>query len=131
MTQLVSVEEAREHLRIDTDADDFWLDMMITAVSAAVLAWLKEDWRAYLPLQDSNGEILEDSNGDTYPVLDELSNQVPKPQVKAAVLIELAQHYRFRDGSGVAAVPSNWGHGYSLGAGATCILAPLRKTTII
>lgn len=131
MTQLVSVEEAREHLRIDTDADDFWLDMMITAVSAAVLAWLKEDWRAYLPIQDSNGEILEDSNGDTYPVLDELSNQVPKPQVKAAVLIELAQHYRFRDGSGVAAVPSNWGYGYSLGVGATCILAPLRKTTII
>ena len=131
MTQLITIEDARDHLRIDTDADDLWLNLMITAVSGAVLSWLKEDWRAYQPLEDSNGELLEDSNGETFPVLDVNGNPVPKPQVMAAVLIELAQHYRFRDGSGAAAVPSHWGHGYTLGAGATSILSSLRKTTVI
>lgn len=131
MTQLISIEEARDHLRIDTDAEDLWLDLWISVVSSAVLAWLKDDWRAYEPAVDSNGDALEDSAGDEIPLLDQLGNPTPKAQVKGAVLIEIAQHYRFRDGSGVAAVPSQWGYGYTLGAGATALLAPLRKTTIV
>jgi hypothetical protein len=131
VTQLISIDEARDHLRIDTDADDLWLDLWISAVSSAVLAWLKDDWRAYEPAVDSNGDVLEDSAGDEIPALDQLGNATPKPQVKGAVLIEIAQHYRFRDGSGVAAVPSHWGYGYTLGAGATALLASLRKTTIV
>lgn len=127
---LVSLEEAYGHLRIDNDAEDLWLDMMIGAVSGAVISWLKDDWRAYVPALDSNGDVITDSNGDEIPALDDVGEQTVKPQVKAAVLIELAQQYRFRDGSGAAAVPPHWGHGYVLGAGATSLLSGIRKTTV-
>ncbi len=127
---LVTFEEAYGHLHIDNDAEDLWLDVMIAALSAAVLSWLKDDWRAYIAVLDSNGDPLIDSNGDEIPALDENNEMTPKPQAKAAVLVELAQQYRFRDGSGAAAVPAHWGHGYVLGAGATSLLSSLRKTTV-
>jgi len=119
---LVTIEQAKSHLRIDGDYDDQWLKMMIPAVSQAVLLWIKDEARAYQPELDSNGEPVIDSNGD------------PEMQVKSvvqvAVLTELASQYRFRDGVGVAAVPSNWGHGYTLSMGATALLVNLRKSTV-
>ena len=120
---LVTLEEARGHLRVDTLADDPWLQTWIPAVSQAALAWLKEDWRAYEP------SGVEDSNGDPIP-LEDSNGPVVKPMVKAAVLVELAQQYRFRDGSGAAVVSPHWGHGHTLGAGATALLTPLRKGTV-
>jgi len=130
MPNLVTIPEAAAHLRLDNDADEAWLEIFIPAISQAVLLWLKEDWRAYVPADDSNGDPLMDSNGDTIPALDSNGEPFPKPVVKAAVLVELAQQYRFRDGSGAQAVPSHWGHGYTLGAGATSLLTPLRKSTV-
>lgn len=130
MTQFVSIEEARDHLRIDSYADDLWLDLFITIVSSAVMGWLKDDWRCYETMVDSNGDPIEDSNGDQTPVTDVNGDMTVLPQVKGAVLVELGQQHRFRDGSGAAAVPSHWGHGYVLGAGATSLLASLRKSTV-
>lgn len=130
MTQLIGLEEARDHLRIDSYADDLWLDLFISAISQAVLSWLKDDWRAYEWALDSNGDAIEDSNGDRTPLEDDAGDLIVRPQVKAAVMVELAQQYRFRDGSGAAAVPTHWGHGFTLGAGATSLLTPLRKTTV-
>lgn len=131
MTDLVTLAEAKAHLRVDSDADDTWLAIFIPAISAAVLSWLKDDWRAYETMVDSNGDPIEDSNGDQFPVLD--SNGDPAtvlPHVKAAALVELGQQYRFRDGSGAEAVPSHEGHGYVLGRGATALLQAKRKTTV-
>lgn len=129
MTDLVTLEQARIHLRTDSEADDAWLEMMIPAISGAVFSWLKKDWRAYVPATDSEGDVILDSNGDPIPFEDSNGLTV-KPQVMAAVLVELAQQYRFRDGSDVAAVPSHWGHGYVLGAGATSLLTSVRKSTV-
>ena len=108
---LVTIDQAKSHLRIDGDYDDPWLGMMIPAVSQAVLLWLKDESRAY------DGT---DSNDD--PVV--------KPVVQSAVLIEIASLYRFREGERVASVPANWGHGYTLSLGATSLLTPLRKSTV-
>lgn len=130
MADLVSLDEAAGHLRIDNDAEDQWLALWITAISQAVLSWLKNDWRAYVPALDSSGNPIVDSHGDEIPAIDESGELTVKPMVKAAVLVELAQQYRFRDGSGAAAVPSHWGHGYTLGAGATSLLSSLRKSTV-
>lgn len=127
---LCTIEEARSHIRTDSDADDAWFAVWIPAISQAVLSWLKEDWRAYVPATDANGDVIEDSNGDPIPVEDSDGDLTVKPMVRAAVLIELAQQYRFRDGSEAAAVPSHWGHGYVLGAGATSLLVALRKATV-
>lgn len=126
MTQFVSIEDAKDHLRVDSDADDLWINLFISACSAAIISWLKDEWRCYVPVLDSNGDALEDSQGDTYPQLDINGNPIPKDQVKAAVLVELGQQYRFRDGSGAATM----GAGYILGMGATSLLAGLRKSTV-
>ena len=130
MTRLVEIDEVRRHLRVDSDADDLWIDLFAEAISDAVLSWLKEDWRAYVPALDSNGDIITDSNGDHIPALDANGEMTVKPQVKAAVLVELGQQYRFRDGSGAATVQSHWGHGYVLGQGATALLVSVRKATL-
>lgn len=120
---LVSIEEARSHLQVDTLAHDPWLNTWIPAVEAAVFSWLKQSWRAYEP----SGEV--DSQGDPIP-LEDSNGPVVRPMVRAAVLVELAQQFRFRDGSGAANVPSHWGHGHVLGIGATSLLAGIRKGTV-
>lgn len=120
---MVTLAEAKAHIRVDSDADDFWFAMMIPAISQSVLKWLKDEWRAY----ELSGDV--DSHGTPIP-LEDSHGPIVKPMVKAAVLVELAQQYRFRDGSDAAAVPAHWGHGYTLGAGATSLLTPLRKSTV-
>lgn len=122
MTPLVTIEEACEQLRIDGTADDPWLIVMIPAITAAVVGWLKDPLRAYETEEDSNGDrvLVEDSNGDN----------IPLAQVKAACLNELAERYQFRSGSGAAKHPESWGHGYVLGVGATSLLFSLRKPTV-
>lgn len=130
MADLVTIEQARAHIRIDTVADDPWLEVMIPAVSDAVMSWLKDYWRAYVLAVDSAGAVVKDSAGDPIVFFDSSGDPIVLPRVRAAVLVELAQQYRFRDGSDAAAVPSHWGHGYVLGAGATSLLASSRKSTV-
>jgi hypothetical protein len=130
MADLVGMQDARDHLRLDNDADNSWLMAWIPAISQAVMTWLKDEWRAYVLATDTDGNLLLDSSGEPIPEVDGEGDPIVKPLVGAAVLVELAQQYRFRDGSGAAAVPSHWGHGYVLGAGATSLLAALRKSTL-
>lgn len=127
--EFVTIEEARAQIRIDTAVDDQWLNLWIPAVEGAVRSWLKDEWRLYV----SSG--VEDSNGD--PIPEEDSNgPVVQPMVKAAVLVELAQQYRFRDGGGDGDMAQGGrsidgrGHGYILGRGATALLVALRKSTV-
>jgi len=132
---LVTLEEAREHLRLDADSqggpDDAWLGVFIPAVSAAIGQWLKDDWRLYSVLVDSNGDAVVDSSGDPVNEMDSAGDFTVLPNVRAACLIELDRQYRFRDGgAGETDVPSEHGHGYTLGRGATALLTPLRRPTV-
>lgn len=129
--ELVTTEEARIHLMVDTLAHDPWLAIWIPAISAAVASWLKEPWRLYMLERDGQGNLILDSNGDGIPVEDS-NGPIVHPTVKAATLVELAQQFRFRDGADAtsAHVPAHWGHGYVLGIGATSLLTALRKTTV-
>lgn len=127
MAELVTAAEAKIHLRLDTGtADDTWLAIFIPAISEAVLGWLKDEWRAYVPEQDSSG-IITDSNGDPIPA----EPLVAKWSVKAAVLLELANVYRNREGEGTDnVVPADAGYGYVLNKASTALLTPLRKPTV-
>lgn len=129
MVALVTRAEVKSHLMMDNDAADGWIDMMILAISGAVMSWLKDEWRAYEPLLDADGNVIEDSNGDPILLTDSNGDYLVKPVVKAATLVELASQFRFRDGDGAAAVPSHWGHGYVLSAGPTSLLSGLRRPT--
>lgn len=129
MASLVTLAEVKSHLMVDNDAADGWINMMILAISGAVLSWLKDDWRAYELERDAAGDPIEDSAGDYIVLLDSNGEPIPLPLVKAATLVEIASQFRFRDGDGVAAVPSHAGHGYVLSAGPTSLLTGLRKPT--
>jgi hypothetical protein len=130
-TDLVTFEEAYNHLRLDFDSggseDDAWLAVFIPAISIAVSEWLKLEHRLYMPELDSAGEAILDSAGDPVPAIPLVVN----PLVKAAVLLELGNVYRFREGEGVDnVVPSHAGHGYVLNKTSTALLTSLRRSTV-
>jgi hypothetical protein len=128
---LVTNQEAYDQLRLDDTAHDRWLAVWIPAVSQAVLNWLKDEWRAFDPMLGPDGQPVLDSAGDPIPEIDSNGEMIPKWSVKAAVLLELASQFRFRDGSGTDnVVPADAGHGYVLNKASTALLAPLRKTTV-
>lgn len=136
MVDLVTMEEARHHLRIDDvdsdgGPDDPWLAMFIPAISEAVMLWLKDPWRAYVPELDSDGNPILNSDGEPYPEVDSDGNDVVRWSVKAAVLVELASQYRYREGEGKDNVmPPDAGYGYVLNKVSTNLLTPLRKPTV-
>ena len=134
MLELVTMAEARAHLRLDSDSnggpDDEWLAIFIPAVSEAVANWLKDEWRLYVPEVDSAG-IVVDSAGDPIPALDSNGLPTTRAVVKAAVLLEIGNLFRFREGEGKDnTVPDAAGYGYSLNKTSTALLAPLRKSTV-
>lgn len=138
MTDLVTLAEARAHLRLDdpeTDggADDLWLAVFIPAISEAVLGWLKDEWRAYVPELDTDGEPVLDTDGDPIPAVDTDGEFTPKWPVKAAVLIELAYQYRYREGEGEGTPTGDLysgRYGYTLNKTSTALLHALRKPTV-
>lgn len=128
---LVTIDEAREHLRLDYDEsggpDDGWLSIFIPAISEAVSLWVKVEARLYNPELDSAGNPILDSGGDPVPA----EPLVARPVVKAAVLLELGNVYRYREGEGVDnVVPDAAGWGYVLNKTSTALLAGLRKPTV-
>ncbi|WQI19761.1 hypothetical protein U2S91_16660 [Stenotrophomonas maltophilia] len=130
MREFVTPADAREQMRIDSDADDRWLAIWIPAVSESVAAWLKQEWRLYVLQRDSDGELVRDSAGRPVPAEDSNGEPILQPAVIAATLLELASQYRFREGEGDNVVPADAGHGYVLSKAATAQLAPLRRATV-
>lgn len=56
MVMLVDLDMAKERLRIDIDAEDDTLELLIQGASAAVLNYLKIDHDTY---DDSNGDVVD------------------------------------------------------------------------
>lgn len=130
---LVTLEEAHHHLRLivfnGVSPDDPWLDVWIPVIERAVRAWLKDEWRLYEWETDSNGDVIRDEDGVPVAAFDS-NGPIVNPIVRGAILVELAAQYRFREADGAPQAPSHWGYGYSLGIGATALLATLRKPTV-
>lgn len=113
---LVSLEQAKAHLRMDHDFDDSDITLKIEGASAAVLDYLKDYADSFL---DSNGEVIEDSNGNP---------DVPY-QVKAATLLMLGDLYANREPIPTDPVDAQYGYGY-LPRAVIALLYPLREPTI-
>lgn len=110
---LVSMAQARAHLRSDDSDDDTDLAMKIMAASAAVVDYLGEYAEDFA---DADGKVL---SGATVP-----------SRVQMATLLTVGYLYRERDGSQDYAVPEQFGYGYSLPKGATALLYSLRKPVL-
>lgn len=135
MLELVTIDQARQHLRLDADSsggpDDAWLEVFIPAISQAVVLWLKDSWRLYEPELDSGGEPVLDSDGNPIPLIDSDGEPVVKSVVRAACLIELASQYRYREGEGKdSVVTPDAGYGYVLNKASTALLAGIRRPVV-
>lgn len=125
MDEFVTLDEARDHLRIDTEDDDADLLLKIQGASSAVMRYLKTRRALWLPEQDSNGDTVRDSNGWPVPVLDSNGDRVLNPVIRSATLLMTGYLYRNRsDNEGAA-----FQQGY-LPMPVTALLYPLRDPTV-
>jgi hypothetical protein len=83
---LVTLEQGKQRLRVDTNDEDADLTDMIKGASRAVLLYLKAEGIA--DFADSSGNLVEDSEGIVEGVPDE---------VQTATLLMLGYLYRQRD----------------------------------
>lgn len=99
MAMLVTLTQARDHLRSDATADDTDLELKIKAASRAVLTYLKPAGVAALLEVDSSGDPIEDSDG--------VIEDAPE-DLQLATLLLIGVFYRDREGTETA----NWTPGY-------------------
>lgn len=114
MPQLVTLEQAKDHLRVDTDDGDNDLILKIRGASMSVMRYLKAQGAA--SFTDSAGDVIEDSNGDAIGVPED---------VQSAVLLMLGYLNRDRD--------ADSDNAYTMGflpPPVTALLYPLRKPTL-
>lgn len=90
MTMLVTLDEAKDHLRVDHDADDADLTLKIHAASGAVLGYLKGA-NILEPERNDSGEVERDEAGEI------VYSEDLRFEVKAAVLLMLGYLFKDRD----------------------------------
>lgn len=115
MILLVSLDQARAHVRSDTTADDADLTGKIAGASAAVLTYLKTPAWA-----DSSGLVPVDSSGVAFDVPDD---------VQMATLLLIGEFYRNRDADQNGPVDESYGFGF-LPRPVVALLFPYRVPTI-
>ena len=126
---LIEYEDARNHLRIDGDDDDAWLEIFIPVVSEAIAAWLKDPYRLYEWEADLDGNTIRDENGNPIIMRDIDGKPLIRRLVRGAALVELASQYAHREGDGKTQhAAGHWD--YALCVGATNLLTGIRKTTV-
>lgn len=132
MVMLVTLEQAKDHLRVDTDDGDSDLTLKINGASNAVLNYLKTSGVAYEYDRDSSGDVVYDSSGDPVYVLNSSGDLVPLPEVQAAVLILLGTLYIDRDAQEFVegGITQSLGE-LTLPRTVKWLLDPLRRPTVI
>lgn len=117
MYKLVGLNEAKVHLRVDSDAEDAHIELLINACSGAVLNYLKRD------ISDMQSD--ESVGGDIEVVFDSDGVLEMEDEVKLSVLYLIGVMYRDRDG----AMMKDWQHGY-LPPPVIALLYPLRDPSL-
>lgn len=97
MKALVTLEMAKNHLRIDTDDADTEIKQKIQQAGRAVRNYLKST-KPYMVELDSAGAPVLDSFGDIVYAHDSNGDVIILPEVQQAVLYLLGDMWRDRDG---------------------------------
>lgn len=98
MVMLVTLAQASDHLRRDTDDDNNDLELKIQGVSRAILNYLKDDMLAYQFEADEHGKPVLDSSDDIVYLEDSAGEFIPREEVQQAVLMMLGFLYTDRYG---------------------------------
>ncbi|KQP43914.1 head-tail connector protein [Pseudorhodoferax sp. Leaf274] len=119
--KLVTVEQAREHLRSDDTDDNADLELKISAASAAVLRYVTVSrWE---PVRDEDGVPVLDADGHETPATGDDGKKIVRTELQMGTLLMVAYLYNERDGS------NKNGDANYLPAGVTAILYDLRTPT--
>lgn len=124
MVMLVTLEQASERIRRDTNADDADLTLMIHSASHAVINYLNGE-SPYVKVIGTDGLPALDSNGGFIYDVDSSGDPIPLEVVQQAVLYLIGVFYDDRDGKNL----SEWQPGF-LPAPVTALLYPLRTPAI-
>lgn len=96
MVMLVTLQQASDHLRRDTDDDDADLTLKIHAASAAIQNYLKDPMLAYEYAKDQYGNNLLDSADEPYLATDSAGEYIVRQEVQIAVLLVIGVLYTDR-----------------------------------
>lgn len=111
---LVTLQQARDHIRSDASADDNDLTLKIKAASRAVVTYLKAPSFA-----DSSGQVPVDTAG--------IAIDVPE-DIQIATLLLIGTFYKEREGAQEGAIDAQFGYGY-LPRPVIALLYPYRVPT--
>lgn len=95
---LVTLSEAKIHLKVDHDDEDSDITLKIQAASNAILKYLDNEGVIYEQATDSAGDLEYDSAGDPVWEEDSSGDYVPRYEVKAACLLMVGTLYLNREG---------------------------------
>lgn len=124
---LITLEEAKQHLYVDHDADDEYILAQIAAASGAILNYLKGAPIGQ-PDRDEQGAIMLDSSGD--PIYQYDSNGlVIRYEIQAAVKILLGELYKNREATQDGRINEQAGYGF-LPYTVISLLYPLRMPAL-
>lgn len=121
MTQLVTLDEAKAHLRVDHDEDDADIEIKIEAASAAILNHIGDSQYLFL---DTGGDELDLEDTST----DQAAHRA-RHLCRQATLLMVGEFYRNREPAATDVVPERFGYGY-LPRAVVALLASLRTPTI-
>lgn len=121
---LISLEEAKAHLLIDYDDDDYDIGRKLQEASAAVLTYL-DGAPIGQPKRDEQGAILRTPEGEI-DYLRDGDELVIRYEIKAAVKLLLGELYKHREAEQDGETPHQYGYGY-LPRPVVALLYPLRK----
>lgn len=119
--KLITLQQASDHLRRDTDADNADLELKVEGGSMAVINYLKRQGMLKFAATDSAGNFLEDTAGMLIP----LAGKVIPREVQVATCLMVGYLYKDRDEDS----DKEWEMGY-LPRPITAILYPLRKPAV-
>lgn len=95
--KLITLKEAQEHLRIDSEDDKDYVSSLIDAASAMVFEYL-DGGDIFALKRDGNGEV-ERVNGEPVYQTDSDDKKIVKSDIKAAAKLLVGDFYRHRENS--------------------------------
>lgn len=127
--QLVTLQEASDHLRRDTSDDDSDLLLKVRAASTAVITYLGSGKNLFEPEYDADGNIVTDTSGSYIPATDSSGNKIVRFDVKAATLLLIGEFYKNREAEQDGPIDAQYGYGY-LPRPVVALLYPLRTPAV-
>lgn len=120
MTRLVTLEQAKEHLRVDHTLDDADIDLKMQAASAVVLQYIGDAQYLFL---DTGGDLLALDTSTS--ALEDVTGLRVQRTAQQATLLLLGDMYRHRGAHEITSAP-----GTDLPIAVAALLRPYRTPTL-